>query len=168
MFPLFSIISLRILCYVFLSYSSAPKILIFHIHPTLYPPKKQNHKQASKLENQQIIKYNLCCLCTYECVGFHCSVVQLPGETPFQTIHSPSLNSQQLAIVFLADGGSFCIPFPLCRDLVWLEFIQVLSILWTLLLVHMCTNSAMSRKHCFPCSHLLPLALRLFLPSLPF
>lgn len=174
MFLYFSIISLRILCYVFLSYSSAPsfsKILIFSYPSNSVSSKKQNHKQASKLETQQIIKYNLCCLCTFECVGFHCSVVQLPGETPLQTTHSPpptAGNYQQFLLLLFSDGGSFCLPVPLCRDLVWLELIQVLSILWKLLLVHMCTNSAMSRKHCFPCSHLLPLALRLFLPSLPF
>lgn len=76
---------------------------------------------------------------------------------------------QQLAITsgFLTDGGSFCPPFPLCRNLVWLELKQILSILWKLLLVHVLTNSAMSRKHCFCCRHLLPLALRLFQPSLP-
>lgn len=131
----------------------------------LQKTKPQASKQTWKPTNYQIqsvlpLHLRMCGL------PLQCSLVtrgNTLSDNPFPV-------PQQLAISnsILADGGSFCIPFPLCRDLVWLEFIQVLSILWTLLLVHMCTNSAMSRKHCFPCSHLLPLALRLFLPSLPF
>lgn len=168
MFPFFSIISLRILLYVFLSYSSAPKILIFHFHPTLYPPKnKTTSKQANLKTNK--LSNTICAAFALTNVWASTAVQSsYQGKHPFrQSIPRPSTASSQQQF-FLADGGSFCIPFPLCRDLVWLEFIQVLSILWTLLLVHMCTNSAMSREHCFPCSHLLPLALRLFLPSLPF
>lgn len=96
MFPLFSIISLRILCYVFLSYSSAPKILIFHIHPTLYPPKnKTTSKQANLKTNK--LSNTICAAFALTNVWASTAVQSsYQGKHPFrQSIPRPSTASNQ-------------------------------------------------------------------------
>lgn len=111
MFPHFSIISLRILCYVFLSYSSAPKILIFHIHPTLYPPKnKTTSKQANLKTNK---------LSSTICAAFALTNVWAPLQCSLVTrgntlTDNPSPVPQQLAISnsFFGQWWVFLHTFP--------------------------------------------------------